>query len=359
MSAEEERIREAERRLEETKERLRRQEERLEKLRKRLKRGEISEETFEEIKERHKAVPEPPEPPEEPLEPETTAGLEDLGPMIEESIGKAMEQVGKTLEATFESEKFEERMEEVGRRVREAIGQIGPKVEAGGKRIIIRAAGSVSPEGPIEILKCTGSGKVKSDLNAEVVRISGACKIDGTCETSTFHSSGSAAVASNLTAQEFHSSGSTAVGGDLRAQEIHSSGSLKVKGSILDAQEVHSSGALKVDQWVRAKEFNSAGGLAIGEGIEAEEVKIKLSGTSKVPRIQARKIAVQQRKRAGELMVDTIEGEEIHLEGTRAKLVRGKDVRVGQFCTIDVVEAKELEVHETSTVKEQRKLSED
>lgn len=358
MSEEEERLKETERRLRETEERLRHQEERLKQLENRLKRGEISEETFKEIKDRYEATPKAAEPPKEPHEPESATGFEDMGAVIEESIGKVMAEVGRKLENSFGSEEFERRMEEVGQRVREALDQIGPKVEAGGRKIIIRGAGVISSDTPIDLLRCSGSGKVTNDINASEVQISGACKFDGGCVAQEFHVSGSAAISSDLNAREFHSSGSTSVGGDLRSQEVSSSGSLRVAGSILDSQEFHSAGTLKVDHWVRTQEFVSKGNFNIGEGIEAHEVGIRLSGTSRVPIIKAHEISVHRGKRDGELRAESIEGEEVYIEATRASTVRGKRVTIGPFCTIDVVEARELEVHETSTVKEQKKLVE-
>ncbi len=351
MSEEKERLKETERRLRETEERLKHQEERLKQLESRLKRGEISEETFKEIKDRYEAAPKRPE---EPREPES-ADIADVGAVVEESISKVMAEVGRKLESSFGSEEFERKMEEVGQRVREALDKIGPRVEAGGRKIIISGAGIISGDTPIDLLKCSGSGKVTSDINASEVHISGSCKFDGGCVAEEFHVSGSAATSSDLSAREFHSSGRTSVGGNLRSKEISSSGSLKVAGSILDSQELHSAGTLKVDGWVRTQEFESKGSFDIGEGIEAQEVTIRLSGTSRAPIIKANEISVRRGKRDGELRAETIEGEDVYVEATRASTIRGKRVTIGPFCTVDVAEAHELEVHETSTVKEQRK----
>ncbi len=85
---------------------------------------------------------------------------------------------------------------------------------------------------------------------------------------------------------------------------------------------------------------------------------VRLRGSCKVPSIKAAHIDVRGGRRRGDLRVGRVEGEEVYLEDTRADLVKGKEVRIGPYCTIQVVEAEKLEVHETSTVKEQRRPGE-
>ncbi len=365
MSSKDERLKEAEEQLKRAKRRLKQEEERLKKLAERLQRGEISERTYQEIKARYDAMPqesEEPEPEEEIEEPEEAeVPLEDIGEVVQDTVDAVMESVGAKLEAILGSAEFEKRMEDVSRHVHQALTKLGPQIEEGGKRIIIRGAGVVSGGTPIDEFKCSGSGKVTDDLLAKEVRISGACKIDGRCETEEFHSSGAVKVASDVITKEFRSSGTARLAADLRAKEVHTSGALTVAGSILDAEEVTVAGGLRVQGSVHTQKFTSKGRFRIGQALEADEVDIRLQGrsTSRVPVIKGSEISVRGGRRAGDLVVDTVEGQEVRLESTRAQLVRGKTVRVGPLCSIDVVEAKQLEVHETSTVKEQRTLTED
>lgn len=324
----------------------------LRRLEERLARGEISEETYKEIKARYDCMPE-----EVEEEGASKAGALDLSAVIEESISAAMEQVGRRLEGAFESGDFDERMEEVGEKVREALGRIGPRFEEGGRRVVISGSGVVTSDSPLDEFRCAGSGKVTSDLRAREVSISGACKVDGSCDSDEFHASGSVKVAGGMKVGEFHSSGSVAIGSDLQGKEIKSSGSLVVGGSVLNSGEVRVSGKMEVEGSVKAQEFHSTGRFRIGESLEAQEIEIRVGGTSKVPLIKGQEITVRSGRDGGDLVVGTVEGEEIHLESTRADVVRGKTVRIGPFCTIGVVEAEEMEVHETSTVKEQRQPS--
>ena len=90
---------------------------------------------------------------------------------------------------------------------------------------------------------------------------------------------------------------------------------------------------------------------------EAEDVDIRLAGSSKVTSIKAKDIEIRIGERRGELVAETIQGEDVYLEGTRAGLVQGHNVRLGPHCSVHTVEADELEVHETATFKERRPRS--
>ncbi len=338
----------------------------LRKLEARLADGEISEETYREIKARYDAMPEePPEPPEPP-EPETEAAEEDptrrpkksgpvdISAIVEEAVDSAMEEVSKTLEATLGDE-VHEHMDDVNRHMRRALRHVGPQYDKGKRRVIIRSVGKVALDEPIEEFRCSGAGKVTSDLIASNVRISGACKIEGRCECEVFHSSGAVKVNKDVQAEEFRSSGSARIEGDLRAETVRASGMTKVGGSI-EAETVQVGGMLRVNGWVRAESFQLRGSFRIGEGLEADTIKILLDDAAQVPVIKGKNIVVKRNKRRGALRAKTIQGDRVSVSGTRAHLVQGRDVRVGPQSRIDVVEADKVEVHETARVGERRPL---
>jgi cytoskeletal protein CcmA (bactofilin family) len=143
----------------------------------------------------------------------------------------------------------------------------------------------------------------------------------------------------------------------VKAGEVHISGSTAIGGAILAEEDVALTGSIHVGGPVKAQDFTSRGRFEIGGPIEAQDVDIRLAGHSKAPSIKAQDIEVRRGERNGELTVETIEGEDVYLEATRAGLVRGNSVHLGPYCTVRVVEAEELEVHETSTFKERRSRS--
>ncbi len=59
----------------------------------------------------------------------------------------------------------------------------------------------------------------------------------------------------------------------------------------------------------------------------------------------------------GNLTTDVIEGDEIYLEYTTAKAVRGKNVTIGQGCNIELVEyVDNFNQHNDSVVRESKKM---
>lgn len=333
----------------------------LRRLEERLARGEISENTYLGIKARYDAMPDEPEPsgvPEPPEHPHAHAevrngeGLEDL---IQRTVESAMEQAAASLEAAFATRPdAEEKIQEMNVRLQKAFGKFGPQVEAGGKRIVVRGAGVIPGDQSTEEFRSAGSCRVAGNLRAKTAHISGSCVIEGDCLSEEFHAAGKATIQGGVEAKEFHVAGKASVGKDVTAKEVSVAGKVTIHGSILDAEEVNLSGSIEVGGWVRTKEFRSKGRFEIGEGLEAEEVEVRLSGTCRVPLIRAQEVTVRRGDRNGELLVGSIEGNEVSLESTRARLVKGDDVRIGPYCTVDVVEADDLEVHETATVKERR-----
>ena len=352
-------------------------EEILRRLEERLARGEIGERTYLDIKARYDAMPdaspapevpstpEPPTPPEPPIPPEgpLPAGHAghprfrngDIEGMIERTIEAAMQSVAAGLDSAFSSkEEAQHRMEEVNRRVQEALKKVGPRIEEGGRVCVIRGSGTVAGGQHFEEFKCAGSGHVTGDLIADEAHIAGACVIDGRCVGTEFHASGRAEIAKDVAVEEFHVSGRATVGGDVKAVEVHVSGAARIGGSILDADEVQVAGSIQVAGAVKTKEFMSRGAFDIASGVEADEVNIRLAGSSRTNAIKAQEIEVRREKRNGDLTVETIEGDEVYLEATRAGLVRGRTVHLGPYCSVHTVEAEDLEVHETASFKERR-----
>jgi len=302
----------------------------LRKLEERLARGEINERTYLEIKARYDSEP-------EELEEELgDAGLPnaDFGA----SIGKVVAQA--TAEA---SRAAGEAARAVGEAMR-AVDFTGINTKLSDEAIKIVGSGVVTgnPVRTVEF-KSAGSARVQGSLIAEVARIAGACNFEG-----------------DVQVEEFRSAGSVRIAGTLKAETVEASGSLQVDGSI-EAEEVSSSGSLQVKGAVGAESFRSSGSVRIDGGLKAEDVEIDLGGTSKIPTIEGESIQVKATggffRVRGDLTADRIEGVDVELEATTATSVKGEDVTIGPHCKIDVVEARELTVHQSSEVRERRTAS--
>jgi cytoskeletal protein CcmA (bactofilin family) len=301
----------------------------LRRLEERLARGEIGEKTYLEIKARYDSEPEEPEEPERSGEP-----MSDLGATISAAVADA------TAEATLAAG---EATRVVGEAMR-AMDFSGTGTKLSDEAIKIVGSGVVTgnPVKTVEF-RSAGSARVQGPLVAQIARVAGSCHFEG-----------------DVRVEEFHSAGSVRIAGNLRAEEVETSGSLQVTGGI-HAEEVSSSGSLQVGGDVEAEEFRSSGSVRIDGGLKAEEVNIDLGGTSKIQTIQGEEIRVKATggffRIRGELTADRIEGEEVELEATSAAYVKGEDVVIGPHCKIDVVEAHDLRVHQSSEVRERRGAS--
>jgi len=300
----------------------------LRRLEERLARGEISEKTYVEIKARYDAEPE---------EPEEREASEPLAEPVGATIGAAV------TEAT----------EAATRLATDAARAVGDAMRA----IDFSGIGTVLSD---EAIKITGSGVVTGNpVKTSEFRSAGSAKVQGPLEAEVARIAGSCSCEGDVTVEDFHCVGSTRVAGTLRAEEIESSGYLQVDGDI-EAEDISSSGSLQVKGKVHAEDFRSSGSVRIDGGLEAEDVQIELGGTSRIPKIHAEQILVKATgaffRVRGELIADRIEGEEVSLEATTAASVYGDEVRIGPHCRIDLVEARDLVVHQSSEVKERRTI---
>jgi cytoskeletal protein CcmA (bactofilin family) len=155
----------------------------------------------------------------------------------------------------------------------------------------------------------SGVGRVVGDVVCETARIDGVMTVRGTME-----------------AKELVANGKTKVEGALRGHALRLSGQIHVDGDC-SAEVVEVSGAIEID------------GL-----VSADEVTIRLYGGSKVRELGGSRIRVHRSWRWGffsryrRLTVDTVEGDDIRLEATRARVVRGDKVHIGPGCEIERVE---------------------
>ncbi|WP_028551452.1 hypothetical protein [Paenibacillus sp. UNC451MF] len=180
-----------------------------------------------------------------------------------------------------------------------------------------------------------GKGGVKGHLYAKAAAISGSCHIDG-----------------NVEVEKFKVSGEVKVDGDLTYGELECSGSTRVKGSVT-GDHVRVEGGFHIDGDSEAETFTVQGVFQIGGLLNAGNVDITMYGPCRAQEIGGEKITVRRsglksllnpflpKFVAKQLTVDTIEGDEIELEYTTAKMVRGSRITIGPGCIIDRVEYKQ------------------
>ncbi|MGV3488932.1 MAG: hypothetical protein ACO1OC_10145 [Tuberibacillus sp.] len=232
--------------------------------------------------------------------------------------------------------------------------------------LIISGSGSAGG-GIYKNVEISGSGRVNGDIECERYKISGSAKIDGNVKTDSFKVSGSSHHYGNVEANHLDVSGSTNIDGHVAAKEMSVSGSCKI-GKHLSGEKIEASGSIRVNESCAVELFKVKGSFEIGGMLNAETVDIKLYRDSRVKEIGGGVIDIKRGPKGfslGKLFgafnhflsVDVIEGDDVFLENTRAKVVRGKNVHIGDGCEIGLVEyTNEFKQSGQTKIGEQKKI---
>lgn len=177
------------------------------------------------------------------------------------------------------------------------------------------------------------------------VSIEGIATIDGHIECEKYSVSGVCKSSGGIAANKIHIQGKSEIGGRTEAANCRLEGQVKIHGDCT-CETFVANGAFSVD------------GL-----LNCDTAKIYLYGPSRVKELGASSVRVQAKPKIFGLhkMVkfhaDTIEADDVLLENTVAKCVRGHRVHIGQGCEIGEVEYREtFEQHASAVVREERKI---
>jgi len=202
-----------------------------------------------------------------------------------------------------------------------------------------------------------GTADINDDFDCIDFRILGTCDISGNLKSKTGKISGEVKIKGNLESEEFKISGSSDIQGDAAVKKFKIQGGTNIGGNIL-SEEVRLFGEVKVEGDCNAETFISRGAFTIGGLLNAGEISIVLYSKSTVSEIGGEKIIIKKGIASkikkiiksiflpsdffdGKLYTESIEGDDIHLEDTKAKVVRGNNVTIGQGCEIDLVEYRD------------------
>lgn len=175
------------------------------------------------------------------------------------------------------------------------------------------------------------------------VSIRGEAKVTGGIDCGQLKVMGTLSVVGNLTMKTSKVMGTLGVTGDVSGEDIKVMGEMNVKGNC-NAESYQSRGAFDID------------GL-----LNAGTVKIILHGHSRVKEIGGDTICVKPNftlfsSGFRQLTVDTVEGDDIDLQYTSARVVRGNRVKIGPGCEIESVEyTTDLRLDDDAKVSQQAK----
>ncbi|WP_238475919.1 polymer-forming cytoskeletal protein [Clostridium manihotivorum] len=242
----------------------------------------------------------------------------------------------------------------------------------GGKFNSVKISGSGKITGDIDCVdfKCSGSSTVEGNIECYECKVSGETTIRGNVKGSSFVVSGSSSVNGNIDSEDVRISGDSNIGGDIFVKSLKISGGSRIGGN-LKGEQISVSGGIKIGGNCEAEYFRCSGEFNIGEMLNAEKIEINPAGECKTQEIGGKEIEIRLRSNdfflasfikfislnRSRVVCDSIEGDNIYLEATRAKIVRGNNITIGERCEIDTVEySGEINILDGAVVKNQIKI---
>ncbi len=197
------------------------------------------------------------------------------------------------------------------------------------RNIEINGTGSIRGDVECEEFECSGMAKVTGNLKAGAMTADGMSKFDGNVECGKLRVDGTLGISHSLKADEVELDGMVNVKGDLTAESFKSSGSFTV-GGLLNAETID----IGMEMRCQAGE------------IGGEDIKVHMD-----------RAGIGMWGKPAGLTAGTIEGDNIYLEYTCAKVVRGGSVNIGPGCRIELAEYKDsFTKADDAVVKECKKI---
>lgn len=220
-----------------------------------------------------------------------------------------------------------------------------------------------------DILLIEGEGKINGDLDCIDFAVSGVADVNGNLRTKSGKISGKAIIKGNLHSEDFKISGRSEIHGHVAVKEMTIEGTAEIKGGF-KAEEAEIRGTLRVKGDCQAKVIVVKGAFTIGGLLNAGNIDIMLYGNCTAKEIAGRKINIRKDRSSrlirfiesifpntDDLTTQSVEGDDIYLEYTKAKVVRGNNVNIGPGCEIDLVEyGNEFQQGKEAKVKDSKRI---
>ena len=191
----------------------------------------------------------------------------------------------------------------------------------------------------------------------ENVKIEGVANINGDIECSNMDVQGVSSFSGNVACTKLHIEGSCKVSGGIKADSCKLAGLLNAGGDL------------------EAESFTGSGSFQIAGALNAEDIDVSFVYGSSANEVCGQDIRIRKESHNGatEFIMDLIpwrhkgksfrcnliEGDRIDIEFVKAGTVRGKHVKIGPECKIELVEYhEEITIHPSAMVGKTVKLGE-
>ncbi len=237
--------------------------------------------------------------------------------------------------------------------------------------LTINGAGSTGG-GQYHAVRINGSGTITGELTCDEFAGNGSVEVQGLLMTRTLAVHGEGNFHGGVKADSAQVHGRAAVQGDTAVRDLLGRGAVELAGG-LTAEKVDIKGLLTIGGDCSAETFTAKGRFTIGGLLNADTVDVELYGDCRVREIGGSTIRVIHTRQLfsglsklihslvnhphGGLVVDSVEGDEVTLECTRAGVVRGKRVTIGPECEIEQLEYTDTcQIDPGATVKDTKQV---
>ncbi|MFE7062119.1 hypothetical protein ACFVAD_08200 [Sutcliffiella sp. NPDC057660] len=217
-------------------------------------------------------------------------------------------------------------------------------------RVLINGSGTIVHDLKCVDLECNGAGKITANVHAMNTTIKGSSTITGNLLSERVQIQGHASVKGQMHFQQIEVMGATTVGKSVKGEQLTLEGSIDI-GEDCECESFQASGSFKIQGLLNADTINvTLHGKSYAKEIGGETITVKKRNTRSI-------IDKFIKTFSKTLKSDVIEGDHIHLEYTKAKVVRGNIITLGPGCEIDLVEYKqEFNADKHAIVKEKKKI---
>jgi cytoskeletal protein CcmA (bactofilin family) len=220
--------------------------------------------------------------------------------------------------------------------------------------VLINGTGDVEGNVVCTKFNLNGEGTVNGSVKTQDGSVIGTTTIKGMLDADRFKIFGTARVIGNAAVKDFTIDGTVTIQGGVKSETVALRGSTTIHGDC-NAEKFECKGSFTIDGLLNAGTiditlFGSTKAKEIGG--ETVRVRKQTGPIANVVNALLQRLDFQQR-----LVTDTIEGDDVSLEYTKARIVRGNSVRLGQGCEVDLVEYKgTLDQAPGAVVKESKKV---
>ena len=196
-------------------------------------------------------------------------------------------------------------------------------------RVLIRGEGMITGNIDCEKFSTHGTSELSGDAKIKSFSVHGETEIRGRLKADKARVYGTADVSENAEISDVTVKGIINIGGNMTADTCDVKGALNVRGDC-QAEDFKLTGSLDV------KGLLNAGVIDIG--LKYGNSSIGDIGGTDIKIVNKRGLLFDQN--GGTLSAGTIEGDDIYLENTAARMVRGNRVHIGPGCKIEKVQYK-------------------